>query len=208
MKGDQSAENLGEDLGHVVARKRLRPSRPVRLSGVAGREHRDLGGDGGHVPHIDVPDLAVAGRSAKAAGLGYPCRHHQKVLHVSVVAQKGVGESRGDQGVFDLALDAAAGDRRVRVSLLGDLDDVLDTARSALSITLSSWERTAWVTRITLKTPRIAWSMLSGESRSPRKTSTPGWARSAAFSGWRANNRTGTRALRVGLLMPNRLCRP
>jgi len=59
--------------------------------------------------------------------LGYPCRHHQKVLHVGVVAQKGVGESRGDQGVFDLALDAAAGDRRVRVSLLGDLDDVLDT---------------------------------------------------------------------------------
>jgi hypothetical protein len=80
VKGDQSAENLGEDLGHVVARKRLRPSRPVRLSGVVGRGDRDLGGDGGHVPHIDVPDPTVARRSTKAASLGYPRRHHQKVL--------------------------------------------------------------------------------------------------------------------------------
>jgi hypothetical protein len=68
-------------------------------------------------------------------------------------------------------------------------------ARPALSITLSSCERTGGVTRTTLETPRIAWSMLSGESRSPGKISTPAWARgatfSATFSGWRTSTRTG-----------------
>ena len=48
------------------------------------------------------------------------------------------------------------------------------------------------VTRTTLETPSIAWSILSGEPRSPGKISTPVWARSAAFSGWRTTTRTGT----------------
>jgi hypothetical protein len=84
----------------------------------------------------------------------------------------------------------------VRIGFVGDLDDVLDTGRSALSITLSSCETTGWVTRITVETPRIARSMLSGESRSPGKISTPACARgvtfSATFSGWRTSTRTPT----------------
>ena len=57
-------KSLGEDLSHVLTRERPRPSRPVRLPGVASRADRDLDDDGRDVPYIDVTGPTVAEVSA------------------------------------------------------------------------------------------------------------------------------------------------